>query len=268
MTNLKSRINQILEHPTPDDPIGRRVQLLLLALILINLFAIVVETVEPVYRVWHDLFRAVEVISVAVFTIEYILRLWSCAADERFRRPILGRVRFALTPLALVDLAAILPFYLPLGGLDLLFLRIVRLSRLMRVLKLGRYSTAIRSIGNVLKAKKEELITLGSAMMILLLLASSLMYMAENGAQPDKFDSIPGTMWWAVMTLTTVGYGDVYPITAAGRFLASVIAVLGIGMFALPTGVLGAAFLEEVQGRAKPGTVCPHCGKVIDGQLS
>jgi len=265
MNRLKDRVHQILEHPTPEDPTSRRVQLLLLSLILVNLFALVIETVEPIYRGWHAVFRTFELFSVGVFSLEYVIRVWSCTSDERFHHPLLGRLRFALTPLALIDLAAILPFYLPLRGLDLLFLRIVRLSRLMRVLKLGRYSTAVRTIGNVLKAKKEELITLASVMLVILLLASSLMYVVENSAQPDKFSSIPSTMWWAVMTLTTVGYGDVYPVTGLGRLLASVIAILGIGMFALPTGVLGAAFLEEVQRSDRQSQRCPHCGKLIDG---
>jgi voltage-gated potassium channel len=163
----------------------------------------------------------------------------------------------------LVDLLAILPFYLPfLLPTDLIFLRAVRLMRLLRVLKLGRYSDAIQIFSQVVVRKKEQLVVAGFMVGILLIIASSLMYYFENEAQPDAFRSIPHAMWWAIITMTTVGYGDVYPITGMGRVLAAVIALLGIGMFAVPAGILSAGFVEYGKERTH---VCPHCGRLTGG---
>ena len=262
---VKQRTYEILEGGAPEDRTSRAVQVSILLLIVLNLIALMVETLEPVYLRWKGALLAFEAFSVAVFTIEYGLRIWSCTVSESYRGPILGRIKFALTPLALVDFVAIAPFYLPFVGVDLVFLRAFRLVRLMRVLKLGRYSSALRSIVGVVRAKKEELAAVVFFMMILLIVASSMMYEVEHTTQPDKFSSIPATMWWGVMTLTTVGYGDIYPVTPLGQLLASVIAVLGIGLFALPTGVLGSGFLEQIQRKGSGQRKCPHCGLSLDG---
>ncbi len=178
-------------------------------------------------------------------------------ASPDFSAPIVGRLRLAVTPLALVDLFAILPFYLPFVGLDLRFIRIVRLLRFFHVAKLARYSTALRTLQTVLKAKKQELLVCLSLAAILLVLASSLMYYVE----PKRFSSIPAAMWWGVATLTTVGYGDTFPVTALGRLLGWVVAILGIGMFALPTAILGGGFVEQLRKPGRTVKFCPHCGR-------
>lgn len=237
----------------------------MLSLITLNVVALVLETVEEIQSAAPAIFSAFEALSVAIFTAEYLLRLWSCTVSEKYRRPFLGRLRFALTPLALVDLLAILPFYVPQQRVDGRVLRILRLFRVFRVAKLGRYSRAIATFGRVARGKKAELITTLSILMILLVISSSLMYYAEKDAQPDKFTSIPAAMWWGMETLTTIGYGDIYPVTYLGKLLAGCVAVLGIGMFALPTGILGAAFVEELQAQKRQPTNCPHCGKEIPG---
>jgi len=175
-----------------------------------------------------------------------------------------GRFRFALSAMPMIDLLAVLPFYLPFLGLDLRFMRAVRLFRLFRVAKLARYSEALRTFCRVLGAKKEELGVTLFTLFLLLLLASCLAYYAERDAQPEAFSSIPAAMWWGVCTLTTVGYGDVCPVTALGKGIAAVIAVLGIGMFALPAGILGSGFVEEIQKRKKCLQRCPHCGWEIE----
>jgi voltage-gated potassium channel len=216
--------------------------------------------VEGIYRWAPGLFRAFEIFSVAIFTVEYLLRLWSCTAAEKYSWPLMGRLRFTFTPLAIVDLLAILPFYLPQVDIDLRFVRIVRL---FRIAKVGRYSRALSTFGRVAAAKRAELIAILSILVILLILASSLMYYAENDAQPDRFSSIPAAMWWGIATLTTIGYGDIYPITGVGKLLAGFVAVLGVGMFALPTGILGAAFVEEIQSAKRKRSICPHCGREI-----
>lgn len=248
----------------PGQRSGGPVETFLLGLIFLNVAALVLETLPGLGPRTRAAFYAFEVFSVAVFSAEYVLRVWACTASPEYRHPLWGRLRFALTPLAIVDLLAILPFYIPATAVDLRFMRAVRLLRVFRILKLGRYSSALTTIARVVRSRKEELV--GTLVILLLLLASSLMYLAENEAQPEQFSSIPATMWWGIITITTIGYGDMYPITPIGKLLAAVIAVLGIGMFALPTSILGAAFLEEIQSRQpKPARgTCPHCGLPLD----
>ena len=214
------------------------------------------ETVAPVYARWGNYFAAFEIASVTVFTVEYALRLWSCTTTSKYSG-WKGRLKFSGTPMALVDLFAVLPFWLPFIGIDLRFFRALRLFRILRIAKLFRYSKALHTFAEVFHAKRAELLTMLSFLTILLLFASVFIYYAEHDAQPENFSRIPAAMWWSIVTLTTVGYGDVYPITTLGRAFASVIAVLGIGLFALPTGILGAAFVERLD---KHKRTCPECG--------
>jgi voltage-gated potassium channel len=146
-------------------------------------------------------------------------------------------------------------------GMDLRFLRAMRMLRVFRVLKLGRYSRAIQLIGRVLASRKEELVVTSSIVLLLLVIGSSLLYHIEHDAQPDAFASIPAAMWRGIATLSTVGYGDVYPVTALGRFVGAFVAILGIGLFALPAGILGSAFVQELGARATAEGACPHCGR-------
>lgn len=164
--------------------------------------------------------------------------------------------------MALVDLLAVLPFFLQFIGVDLRFVRAFRLMRLFRLAKAARYVTALHLFRAVARSKREELVLTTCVLALLLLVASSSMYFAEHGAQPEEFSSIPATMWWAVATLTTVGYGDVIPVTVFGRFLGSAVAILGIGLFALPTAILGSGFVEEIAKTKQPQR-CPHCGKEL-----
>lgn len=261
---VKKRTFEILDIASAGDLSSKIFDVFIMTLISLNVIAVILETVEGLSSQYILYFKIFEVFSVVVFTIEYYLRLWSCTADKRFERPVMGRIRFAWTPLALVDLMAILPFYLPMiFPIDLRFIRAVRLFRLFRLFKLGRYSNSLKTLGNVFKAKKEELIITIFAVSILLVFTSSLIYFVEREAQPQAFSSIPSAMWWGVATLTTVGYGDIYPITPIGKFFGAIIAILGIGMFALPAGILASGFAEEMQRRRKR-RICPHCGKDID----
>jgi len=261
---IKKRVFEIIERASPDDLPSKIFDISIMLLISSNVTAVILETVKSLSVRYILLFRGFEVFSVIAFTVEYGLRLWSCTTDKKFDSPVLGRIRFAVTPLALVDLVAILPFYLPMVfPVDLRFIRAIRLFRLFRIFKLGRYSESMKTFGNVLKAKKEELFITIFVVFILLIIASSLMYFIENVAQPEVFSSIPAAMWWGVATLTTVGYGDVYPVTPLGKVLGAIIAILGIGMFALPAGILGSGFVEEIQKRQRRQEICPHCGKNI-----
>jgi len=265
MERLKRRVYEVLEVAREGDVISRLFDVFITALILLNVLAVILETVESLAARYGPFFRVFEVFSVIVFTVEYLLRLWSCTVDERFKGFFVGRVRFAVTPLAVVDLLAILPFYAPvLIPYDLRFVRALRLLRFLRLLKIGRYSESIRIIADVLKAKKAELAIAALGELVLLVLASCLMYFVEHEAQPEAFSSIPAAMWWAVVTLTTVGYGDVYPVTPLGKFLGSMIALLGIAMFALPAGILASGFAERIRSHhGGKKIICPHCKREI-----
>jgi voltage-gated potassium channel len=267
--SLKERIFQVLEVAhAGEDTASRRFDIFMLTLISLNVLAVMLETVDYIAEAYLVYIHIFDVISVGIFTVEYGLRLWTTTLDERYKRPVLGRIRYSLTPLALVDLFAILPFYIPfLIPLDLRFIRILRLLRIGRVLKMGRYSESIQTFERVFIKKKEELLMSLFLVMILLVICSSIMYIAENEVQPDKFGSIPDAMWWGVVTLATVGYGDVYPMTPLGKFVGGVVALLGVAVYALPTGILAAGFGEELhtKRKKKPSErTCPHCGLTVE----
>ena len=261
---IKKRTYEIIEVASVGDFYSRLFDIFILTLIFLNVLAVILETVETLSSRYTYFFRSFEIFSVTIFTIEYALRLWSCSYSSRYKNSVTGRIRFALTPLALVDLIAILPFYLPMFiALDLRFVRTIRLFRIFRLFKIGRYSESLNKFIYVLKEKKEELLISAFLVFILLVIASSLLFHIENEAQPEVFSSIPSSMWWAVAALTTVGYGDVYPITPLGKILGAFVAILGIGMFALPAGILASGFAEKIK-RGDEQRICPHCGKNID----
>ena len=264
-SRIKGRIYSILETAPDDDRASRIFDVFIMTLISLNVLAVILETVDSLSSQYGDIFNTFEIFSVSVFTIEYLLRLWTCTTDSRYKSPFGGRLRYAATPMAVIDLLAILPFYLPMViPLDLRFIRALRLFRLFRLFKMARYSNSMRLLVNVIRKRKEELIITVFVVFILLIIASTLMYFVENESQPETFSSIPAAMWWGIVTLTTVGYGDVYPITAAGRLLGAVIAILGIGMFALPAAILGSGFVDEIQRGHRKLMICPHCGKPVD----
>ena len=272
---LRRRTFHILRSGERGDRLGRKFDVFILSLISINVVAIILDSVNSIHLATATYFKVFEVFSIAVFTLEYILRLWTVVEEPRHARPVAGRVRAATSPLMLIDLLAILPFYIPFVGLDLRFLRILRLFRVFLVAKVARYSKALQTLGRVIYATRGELAIAGFSMILLMIMSAALMYYAENEAQPKAFSSVPASMWWAITTMTTVGYGDMYPITPMGKVLGSIISILGIAMFAVPTGILGAGFTEEIRRRnasnaaashepAHAGpTICPHCGKAI-----
>jgi voltage-gated potassium channel len=248
LDTVRRRAWEILEIARPGDRASERFDVAIRLLIVLNVLAVILETMRSVDQVLHGFFRAFEAFSVAVFTLEYIGRVWSCVEAPRYRRPLRGRLRFAATPLAIVDLLAVLPSLLPFLGLDLRVLRGLRLFRLFRILKLTRYSRSMQTMGGAFRRSREELVITLSAAGMAVLIASSVMYFAENAAQPDQFSSIPASMWWGVVTLTTLGYGDIYPVTLPGQIMGGVFAISGILLIALPTAILGAAFVEELRG--------------------
>jgi len=263
---IKKRAFEILNATSSTDLSGRAFTIFIISLISLNVLTVMLETVESISSRHALFFNLFEVFSVGIFTVEYALRLWACTVDTEFSGTVRGRVRYALTPMALIDLAAILPFYLPMVvSFDLRILRALRLFRLFRLFKVGRYSEVMNMFVNVLREKREELFVSVFLIFIALVISSSLMYFIEHDAQPRAFSSIPAAMWWGIITLATIGYGDVYPITDLGKFFGAIVALLGIAMFALPAGIFASGFSEEIQKRQqKKQRVCPHCGKKID----
>jgi voltage-gated potassium channel len=261
----KQRTWEILEVSKANDKISRYCDMFIIALIVLNVTAVVFDSVHSIHDEYGAALFAFETFSVLVFTLEYIARIWSSTSDARFTSPLKGRVRFALTPMAIIDLCAILPYWLPLFGIDLRVLWLLRIFRLLRLLKLVRYVRALQILKHVIVDKKEELMLSMVMLFLLVLISASIMYYAEFEAQPENFPDIPSTMWWAVITLTTVGYGDVYPITAMGQFFAAVIAILGIGMVALPTGIISSGYIEYIKNKNSDNKItCPHCKKTFE----
>lgn len=239
---------------------------LLIGMILASV-AIVVMQSMPELAHYDPLLSAAERWIVYFFTAEYLLRLWSCPEGEAQCGSWRARLRFALKPMSLVDLAAILPFFLEgfAGGNTVVF-RLLRIFRLVRVLKFGRYHSSMGLLGKVLYMRRAELAISTVLVLSLVVITSTLMYAVEHDAQPKAFASIPASMWWGIVTLTTVGYGDVYPITVAGKVIAGISVMLGLGLFALPAGILASGFTEELakaRKKERPCRSCPHCGKEV-----
>ncbi len=230
---------------TPQHPARRVVRLSLAALILLNVVAVMLESVPGIGAAHATAFWTFELVSVVVFSIEYVLRVWVCVEDPRFVGRW-GRLRFALTPMALIDLVAVLPFWL--GGLLMLDMRMLRTLRLLRVFKLSRHSTSMDLLLTVIRTEAASMLSAMFIMMIVIILAASGIYMIEHEVNP-AFDSIPAAMWWASVTLTTVGYGDVVPQTVLGKAFGLVITITGVGMVALPAGILASGFSLELQRR-------------------
>ncbi len=247
--SLQRRTYQILEVARPGDRSSRIADIALVALVASNVLAVILESVGSLAQAYGTFFSWFESFSVAIFTIEYALRLWTCVEDHRLpdRPPLFVRLRYMFSPLALLDLAAFLPYYLSMFfGIDLRFLRALRLLRLF---KLARYSPALSLVGAVFAAEARAFGIALSLLVVVIIFASSGIYLAEQAAQPQAFSSIPAAMWWSIATLTTVGYGDITPITTIGKLFGACVMIAGIGMVALPAGLLASGFSEQLQRR-------------------
>jgi voltage-gated potassium channel len=232
----------------PRDPLSRAVGLSLQTLILLNVVAVVVESVPEIEGPYALPLAIFQAISIIAFTIEYALRLWSAveADHERFVHPVTGRLRYCLTPLALVDATTLIAFYIPLLGVGL-DLRWLRALRVIGVLKYTRYSTALSTAADVVRAERGGIVAALVVFFVVLMLAASGIYAFEHHVQPDKFPNIPMAMYWAVVTLTTLGYGDITPITWGGRVFAMFVALAGIAMVAFPSAILASGFIRQLR---------------------
>lgn len=254
-------------HPTAGNTRWDKVlNAFLVTLILLNVIMVIVETEEQIYCRYKPFFDWFDAISVAIFSIEYVLRVWSCTHDQKYQHWFRGRLKYMATPGAIIDLLAILPYYLnAVFVFDLRVLRLLRLLRFLRIFRLTSYMKSAQIVGNVFKSKFQELLISLILAVGLIVIAACIMYFAEHNAQPEKFSSIPATLWWSLVTLATIGYGDMYPVTALGRVLTGVLAMTGVALFALPAGIITTGFLEEMRKNRKSKVLtCPHCGKQIE----
>lgn len=262
---LRAKVYSLLHPLDSGSTAARYVELSLLGLIVANIIALILESVRELNSRYGNFFITVEIFSVLIFTVEYILRVWSSPENPKFSNDVRGRLRYMGTTMVVIDLLAILPFYLAFLPFDLRFLRIIRLFRLFRLLKIARYLVALNLIESVLREKREQIYITLMLIFFLLIITSTVMFYAENEAQPEVFSSIPASMWWGIETLTTVGYGDILPVTPFGKLMGGMIAILGIGLFALPAGILSSGLTDQLQKSGKRLKIkkCPHCGESL-----
>jgi voltage-gated potassium channel len=243
----RRRTFEALERSPFETRAGRAINWGLLVLILANVTVVIFESVDWIYANYGPWFDAFEIFSVTVFTVEYLARLWCSIEARPDESPVRTRLLFTVQPMSLVDLAAIAPFYLAMVvGIDLRFLRVLRL---LRIFKLTRYSSALSILLDVLRDEASSFAAGLFVMIVLLVVAASGAYLVEHQAQPDGFGSIPDAMWWAVATLTTVGYGDVTPITPMGKVFGAMVTLIGVGMAALPAGIIASGMTDQLRRR-------------------
>lgn len=257
------------------DVLGRAISISLLCLIAANVLVSIVESEKSVQVLAPRFFLWFERVSVAIFTAEYLLRLWTCVVDPRYSRPIRGRLRMMLSPMALVDLIAILPFYFDLfipSVIDLRFLRALRLLRMFRLLRIDPLAEALTTVVRVMRRKRLQLFVSFAIVLVAVFMTAGAIYVVEHGEPDTRFTSIPHAMWWSVVTITTIGYGDMVPATAVGKLIGGFVSFVGICAVALPVGIVSSGFIEEVGRRSRAAAIararepktCPHCGGDLD----
>ncbi|NME71495.1 ion transporter [Flammeovirga aprica] len=258
---------QIVEKSDGTNKTSKVFDIFIMSLILLNVLSVILESHQSLYETYRKEFYVFEQFSVLIFTIEYLMRVITAKHKYPNKSRIGAIFAFIFSFYGLIDLLAIVPSYLILANFDLRFIRILRLFRLFRLFKFGRYSSAMSILIRVVRSRKEELILTIFMSCILILFSASLIYFVEREAQPDVFTSITQSMWWAVATLTTVGYGDMYPVTPLGDIIASIVAIMGIGLVALPTGLIGTGFIEEISKKKENESEkcrCPKCGNTFE----
>ena len=245
--SIRKRIWEILEKGNSNDKVSFYTDIFLITLIIFNIIAVLLETVDSIYSKYALEFLIFERFSTVVFLIEYILRIWVCVEEKVKNNKLITRLKYASTWPAIIDLLAVLSGLLPM--IFEVDLRILRALRMLRLLKFSRYFKVMNLLLGVLKEEKQSFLAAMFLLTIAMLIASTGIYIFEKDAQPDKFSSIPEAMWWAIATLTTIGYGDVTPVTGMGKFFGAIIAIIGIGVVALPSGILASGFTDQLKRR-------------------
>ena len=215
--------------------------------VVVSVIAVVLESVQGINYLLHLEFIILDAVAVGIFTLEYCMRIYSCVEDPRYKNAVFGRLKQAKETSSLIDFMAILPFFLEVFLHHLFDLRFLRVFRLLRLLKLTRYTGATKTLTQVIAREWPVLAASAFVMMLLVVLTASLGYLFEHEAQPDKFENIPQSIYWAVITLASVGYGDISPVTTMGRVMTIILALLGIGIFAIPAALLSSAFSDQLR---------------------
>ncbi len=291
INSVRHQLAVLFEDEEPRSVLTRAFNLALALLIVLNVSCVVLESVESIRRHFAPAFDLLEQVATALFAVEYVCRVWASVDfhHQNYRDPLWGRLRYMRSFFALVDLVAVLPAVIGFFGAG--DLRVLRLLRLLRMLKLVRHSTTFGLLFAVLREESRSISALIFVLLLTVTISGSLMYMLEGEEQPAVFTSIPAAMWWAIETITTVGYGDIVPITAIGRILGGVVSIVGIGTLALFSGLITVGFLDQLkayrerhpkvavavsrttitvtQGSAElvadgaPLSQCPHCGGLL-----
>lgn len=247
-----------------DSKRSQRFNIFIIILIVLNVAAVIVQSHFRKGHPFREQLDIFESVSVIVFSAEYLLRLWSCVEAEPKKRYLKSRIGFVFRFSSIIDLLAILPFYVSVGRIgDARVLRTIRLLRFFRVFKLGRYTKSLALLGQVFKARFPDIVSSMLLVAVLLIFSSSLMYFAEREAQPLVFPNITETMWWGIATLSGADFGDVQATTTTGKLITALVSLLGIGVFALPAGILASGYseaLEEARNGSPDNRItCPHC---------
>ncbi|KGJ98458.1 ion transporter [Thalassotalea sp. ND16A] len=248
---LRKKAFKLIEGNVDNSPLSKHINLFLIVLIIANVVAVIFESDDEFNRQFSTEFALFELISVSIFSLEYLLRIWSCVESYQFKQysSLQARLRYMTSPLAVIDLIAIAPFFISLFiAIDL---RYLRLLRVLRLLKLSHHFKGFNIFLTVILKELKSITAALMVMIFLIIIAASLMYTVENEAQPEFFGSIIQSLWWAVVTMTTVGYGDVTPVTLLGKMVATFIMLVGVGLVALPAGMLAARFGDELRERKR-----------------
>jgi voltage-gated potassium channel len=248
---IRRRSFQVLERAQPGDTLSAAFDIAILLLVAINVVSLMLDSVDAFSMRYSALLEGIELVSVVIFTIEYFMRLWVSVEAPMEAGNARKRIAYAFSFMALIDLFSILPFYLTFLPVSLQFLRAIKIIRVFRVLKIGRYSNSLGTIIRVFRKKRSQLFISLLIIFLMLIVVSNIMYEIEHRVQPDVFSNSFRAMWWGIVTLTGVGYGDMVPMTGLGRFIGGLIALLGLITIAMPIAILGAAYVEDAENKRR-----------------
>lgn len=267
LIKVKKKVFNIIQSPEDGNILSKIFDIVIITLIIINVASVIAETFE-LPLIMSKILNYVEIVSFIIFGIEYLLRLWTADLLYPDYPKYKAKLKYMFSFMAIIDLLSVLPFYIQfIIPVDLRVLRVLRMIRVFGLFKIHRYTSAISIIGQVFKSKASQLLSSMFIVSLLMIISSVIMYNVENPVQPDKFENAFSGLWWAIATLTTVGYGDIYPLTSIGKFLSAIIAILGIGLVAVPTGIISAGFMEQTSEKNDEDEkkhFCPYCGHNID----
>lgn len=258
---LQRKFHYWLEEPRRGN-IAYWINSVIYLLIILSVLSLMLSTVDTLHASYADYFELTNHVTMLIFTVEYLARVYAAGAEEAYKG-IRGKLRYMLTPYAIIDLVSILPYLLTSLDINSVFMRTLRLLRILRLFRMRKYAIFAQILKKIVVSKKEEFLVLLFYSVIMLVLLSFLIFELEHDTQPEVFSNVVQTLWWAVATLTTVGYGDMYPVTGMGQFITAIISVLGIAFVAIPGGIFASEFISEFSKRTEDGDedyACCRCG--------